>query len=221
MQFTRWKEVLTFAILSALTVFVVPEATAQMRTMDAESPFKVGVRGELTQATVYGDDVAQADFRSGFTGGAFFTYQVNSAFSIQPEVLYSVRGGDNVDLETTPATESLRARNDFLQIPVLFKLSAPFNELTPRLYIGPSVGFLLDAELGGQDADESFNNVDFNGVVGGELAWDLNQESRGIIDEVAVDGRYNLGFVDLGDASTLESLRTSAFSGTLSLRFNI
>jgi len=196
-----------------------PQARAQMGP--DSSPVNIGVRGGLTQAALYGDDVEESGFRSGFVGGVFLSYEVNRAFSIQPEVLYTRRGAEDVDLATTPDDDNLEARHDFLEVPVLLKLSAPLPMITPRIYAGPSVGFLLNSEIEGEEADDSFKSVDFGGVVGGEIALDLNRQTGGVVDEIAVDGRYNVGIVDLGDTDALESVRTNAFTGTLSLRFNI
>jgi len=186
--------------------------------MMGESSLKIGLRGGLTQADLVGDDVESSDFRPGFTGGLLLTYQFNEAFSIQPEVLYSVRGGKNLDLATTNATESVRARHDFIEIPVLLKLSAPLQIIKPRLYVGPALGFLIDSQINGQDADDSFKSTSFDAVFGGELAFQI---TGGPLDEIALDGRYNLGLVNLGDTQNIDAIRTSALTGTLNLRFNI
>jgi hypothetical protein len=207
----------SFATALLLFAMTLPVAQAQM----GMSPAKIGIRGGLTQATLYGDDIAKSDFRPGFTGGLFFTYRANKAFSIQPEVLYSVRGGKNVDLDATAAEESIRARHDFLEIPVLLKLTAPLNKIKPRLFVGPAIGFLLNSELDGADADDSFKSVDFGAVIGGELAINVGRGTGGVLDEIALDGRYNLGLVNLGDTEALDAVRTSALTGTLSLRFNL
>jgi len=219
MQTAISKTITALSIFALVGMLWAPQARAQMGP--DPSPVNIGVRGGLTQAALYGDDVDDSGFRSGFVGGVFLSYEVNQAFSIQPEVLYSRRGGDELDLATTPGDDNLEARHDFLEVPVLFKLSAPFAMITPRVYAGPSVGFLLNSEIEGEDADDSFKNVDFGGVVGGEIALDLNRQTGGIVDEIAIDGRYNVGIVNLGDTDALESVRTNAFTGTLSLRFNI
>jgi len=188
-------------------------------TSQAQSAFDVGVRGGVTQATFYGDDVASNDFRPGFTGGIFLTYHVNEAFSIQPEVLYSLRGAKNhFSATTSPDLEDVRVSQDVIEIPVLFKLSAPLSPITPRIYAGPSLGFITNTSVNGVDADDAFKDVDFGGVLGGEIAYQLE---AGPLSEVALDGRYNLGFVDLGDVGNFEDVQNSAFTGTMSLRFNI
>ena len=213
MQIVTSKLTASIATLALLVGLALPMSS------QAQSPIDLGVRGGVTQATFYGDDVASNDFRPGFTGGVFLNYQVNDVFSVQPEVLYSRRGAKNHFSETTsPDLEDVRVRQDVIEIPVLLKLSAPTAPVTPRLYVGPALGFITNSEVDGVDADDSFTDVDFSGVVGGEIAYALN---KGPLSEIAVDGRYNLGFTSLGDVGNFEDVSTSAFTGTLSLRFDI
>lgn len=213
MQTATSKLTASIATLALLLGLALPMSS------QAQSPVDLGVRGGLTQATFYGDDVSSNDFRPGFTGGVFLNYQVNEVFAVQPEVLYSVRGAKNHFSETTsPDLEDIRVRQDVIEIPVLLKLSAPTAPVTPRLYVGPALGFVTNSEVDGVDADDSFTDVDFSGVVGGEIAYALD---KGPLSEIAVDGRYNLGLANLGDANNFEDVRTSAFTGTLSLRFDI
>jgi hypothetical protein len=196
----------TSKLTASIATFALLLGLALPMSSQAQSPVDLGVRGGLTQATFYGDDVNSNDFRPGFTGGVFLNYQVNDAFAVQPEVLYSRRGTKN---HNSAAGNDIRVRQDVIEI-------AP---VTPRLYVGPALGFVTNSELGnGNDADDSFTDVDFSGVVGGEIAYALN---KGPLSEIAVDGRYNLGLANLGDANNFEDVRTSAFTGTLSLRFDI
>lgn len=204
-------------ITAAFATFLLLTGFALPMTSQAQSPIDIGVRGGLTQATFYGDDVTSNDFRPGFTGGAFLNYQVNEAFSIQPEVLYSVRGAKN-HFNEAGTLQDVRVRQDVIEIPVLFKLSAPLSPITPRLYAGPALGFLTNSEVDGNEADDAFGDVDFSGVVGGEIALAVN---KGPLSEIALDGRYNLGLVELGDVQGFEAVSTSAFTGTLSLSFNL
>lgn len=204
-------------ITTAFATLMLVVGLAMPTASQAQSPVDIGVRGSLTQATFYGNDVASNDFRPGFTGGVFLTYRFNEAFSIQPEVLYSVRGAKN-HFNEAGTLEDVRVRQDVIEIPVLFKLSAPLSPITPRLYAGPALGFLTDSEVNGNDAENAFGDVDFSGVVGGEIAFAVN---KGPLSEVALDGRYNFGLVELGDLQGFEEVSTSAFTGTVSLSFNL
>ena len=212
-------QTVTSELTASIATLALLVGLALPMSSQAQSPIDLGVRGGVTQATFYGDDVASNDFRPGFTGGVFLNYQVNDVFSVQPEVLYSRRGAKNHFSETTsPDLEDVRVRQDVIEIPVLLKLSAPTAPVTPRLYVGPALGFITNSEVDGADADDSFTDVDFSGVVGGEIAYALN---KGPLGEIALDGRYNLGFTSLGDVGNFEDVSTSAFTGTLSLRFNL
>ena len=211
MQAATSKPTASIATLALLLGLALPMSS------QAQLPADLGVRGGVTQATFYGDDVASNDFRPGFTGGVFLDSQVNEAFAVQPEVLYSRRGTKN---HNSAAGDDIRVRQDVIEIPVLLKLSAPTAPVIPRLYVGPALDFVTNSEVDGADADDSFGDVDFSGVVGGEIAYALN---KGSLSEIAVDGRYNLGVVNLGDlpSAGFEDVSTSAFTGTLSLRFDL
>ena len=212
MQTATSKLAASIATLALLVGLALPMAS------QAQSPIDLGVRGGVTQATFYGDDVASNDFRPGFTGGVFLNYQVNEAFAIQPEVLYSVRGAKN-HFNEAGTVQDVRVRQDVIEIPVLLKLSAPLSPITPRVYVGPALGIITNNEIDGADRDDSFADVDFSGVVGGEIAYAVD---KGSLSEIAVDGRYNLGFVNLGERGpNFEDVSTSAFTGTLSLRFDL
>jgi hypothetical protein len=81
------------------------------------------------------------------------------------------------------------------------------------------VGYLLSAETSGQNVLDDTRRFDVGGVVGGELALDLSRFGR-FLDEVALDGRYNLGFLTVDDVTEAEIFNNS-FSGKLSLRFRL
>src|SRR5687768_6079357 len=53
---------------------------------------KIGVKGGLNLTNLYVDDVEDENMKVGFNLGLFAKLPVTSGFSIQPEVLYSVKG---------------------------------------------------------------------------------------------------------------------------------
>lgn len=202
------KRIASVLVLLALMLPALPAAYAQ----ETPGAWHLGLRGGLSSADLRGND-ADSEFRTGFSGGVFATYDVNSAFSVQPEVLYTTKGGNNVGaLRST-------VRYDYLEVPILFKLSAPLKPVTPRLYAGPGVGFLLNAELSGRDISDDIRSVDVGGIVGGELAVDLSRFGR-LFNEIALDGRYNIGLRSVDDVSDADVFNNN-FAGKLSLRFHV
>jgi hypothetical protein len=198
-----------------------PSAHAQMATSGSEPAVKVGVRGGLSQASLNGNGVNSSDARSGFTGGIFATIKVGDALSFQPELLYSAGGATDASLETAAPTDDASVRNDFLRIPVLVKLDAPIESVTPRLYVGPSVGILLNSEIDGEDRSGDFSGPSVGAVIGGEIAFDIDQ--IGGLDEITLDGRYTQGLADIaGDTrNVVFGVRPNAFTGTVSLAFDL
>jgi hypothetical protein len=193
----------------------------------------LGVRGGLSQSTVNGDAIGNADTRSEAGGGVFVGHNVNEVFSVQLEALYSIRGADNVDatggpnesdaLDLSGATLSMK----YLEVPILFKLTAPISAVKIRGFAGPALGFQFGAQINGKDNYERlqstpsvssrFRFYDISGIVGGEIGVPV---PGNVVDEVAVDGRYNIGLADVDNNQGFH-IKNEALSGTLSLRFNL
>ena len=217
MQSTISRLTASIATVALLLGLALPTTSQAQQT-------QIGFKGGVAQSTFYGDDVGANDFRPGFSGGITLTYPISEQFAIQPEVLYARRGAKNHFSETGNAAlddelSDIRVRHDVIEVPVLFKLSAPTAPVTPRIYAGPYLGIIPGAEIDGESAGGSFSDVDFGGVVGGEIAYEF--DIPGVLSAVVLDGRYNLGLADLGDTGDFEEVSTSAFTGTLSLRFDI
>ena len=217
----------TLRLIAPLILLVsLVGATAPAHGQSPFPFFDVGVRGGSAQATFYGNDVKINDWRSGFTGGVFARYEVNSFFSVQPELLYSVRGSKNLDYSEIDGPRDVRIRKDILEVPVLAKVGVPLSQIygrlpstiIPRGYVGPAVGIVVNTDSDGQDASDTFSSFDFGGVVGGEIAYAIDQ---GPLSEIAVDGRYNIGFANLGDTDTFEAVHSMSFVGSLSLLFSL
>jgi len=128
-------------------------------------------------------------------GGIFFNLKLGP-LAIQPEVLY-VRMGSKFELEGT----GLQYRMDYIQVPVLLKLSViPLGPIRPVIYAGGYGAYLLKANGaiidGGAvgpytDASDQFEKSDF-GVVGGA---GIEFKLPGI--SLSIEGRYNYGLKNI------------------------
>lgn len=162
----------------------------------AQTP-SLGLRGGLNMADFGGSRIVDSDSRTGFTVGAFASIPLSVALSIQPEVNFSQRGARSAayDYDAFPQDGdappigvylSEKTRHDYLQLPLLLKLSPSIADafVRPVFFIGPAVAFLLDVEnVNDTDYEEYLNSTDFGVIIGGGVE----------LGNLSIDARYNLG----------------------------
>lgn len=107
----------------------------------SQSHLGFGIRSGANFATINGEDV---DTRTTFMAGAYLNIPlVNSPVSFQPEVLYTRKGFKN---------DGITVKLDYLEIPVLARLRlGEGQQLQPHIYLGPFVGFNINAESEGRE----------------------------------------------------------------------
>ena len=155
------KPLLTFALLFVVGMFV-----NQTR---AQTTLELGIRGGVNFAS-FSDSKQEVDSRRiGLMAGAYAVVPISgTAFSIQPEVLYTQKGAGINDVEI---------HFSYLEVPLLARVNLTSKrKLKPHLYLGPSVSFNLNAEedppaQGGDIplAKERANNVVYGLAAGGGM----------------------------------------------------
>ncbi|WP_299104424.1 porin family protein [uncultured Tenacibaculum sp.] len=132
---------------------------------------KFGVKGGLNFSKVKVNTLGVSAFAEGKTGfylGGLVDFKLSEKFHVQPEVLFSLEGSDNLDFT-------------FVNIPVLAKYY-----VTEKLNIqaGPHFGFILDSDAN----TDSLKTLNLGVDVG--LAYELD---NGLFFDV----RYNHGISNL------------------------
>lgn len=164
------------------------------QTTLAQSPVDFGIRGGLNFANVNDVD-GDPDSRTGFLIGAYLDIGIPmSPLSIQPEATYSQKGAEAGGTEIAL---------DYLEVPVLAKLSFAPGPASPHVYAGPYAGFVLESDI--DDAQ-----TDFGGIVGAGL--DINL----VAVDLNVGARYGVG---LSDAFEDGSGKNSVFSIVAGISF--
>lgn len=196
---------LATALLGALLSVLARPAHAQNMA--------VGLKGGVSQGTFLGDDVGDAEYRAGFSGGAYFKYTVNPAFSIQPELLFTMNGADVA--ANDPVLEAGDYELQYLDIPVLFKLNAPLQGvIRPALYVGPQLSFNLHGERDDVEIDDdNLQTAVFGGVIGGDIGFDLTPYVDAPV-RLVLDGRYVFGLTDTFELAGDPSIRNGTFVGS-------
>lgn len=167
-------------ILSFLVVIAFGTVNAQ--------DMKFGVKAGANFSNLTGD--ADVDGRTGFYIGGLVDFGISEKFHVQPEILYSMEGGKDAEL-------------DFVRIPIMAKyyLMDGLN-----IQAGPMLGFKIGAEDGLDEVTKSF---DYG--LGFGAAYELPIG-------VFFDLRYNLGLSNISDFDG-EDVGTTAFQVGLGYRF--
>ena len=128
--------------------------------------------------------------RYGLNAGGFIQYRFNDLIAIQPEVLFSMQGGESKNDE-----EKYTVRLNYLNIPVLAKIY--FLRSGLNVEIGPQLGLRLNSKLKHHGDNNTtklhgYHDADFGIVFG--LGYD--------IDRFTISARYNMGLTKVtGDNS--------------------
>lgn len=181
-------------LVALLTIFSI---------VSAEHSF--GVKGGLNMADLSGRGNGNK-YKLGAIGGLFYDIPINEHFSIQPEVLFTMKGS-KYELNREVADEdgnSLWNENylytqtfNYLEIPVIAKMTIHQSDsFITKIYFGPFMGFNLSAKYHLQyleydhKGDEDVILVEM-GVTPGVM---LEFSNRMIIDL-----RYTTGLTDVFD----------------------
>ncbi|MFH1618698.1 MAG: porin family protein, partial [bacterium] len=153
----------------------------------------------------------------GFGGGVFARYRLNDKFSVQPEVLYALKGFNQKATAPLASTE-VDYRMNYLDIPLFVRFSPGGESGRFRIFAGPLFSFLMSARASTKisvgpasvtsetDIKDSFKSNDLGaaGGIGFDFASGLSidlQVSKGLKDVSAVNGvkiKNNSGMLMLG-----------------------
>jgi hypothetical protein len=156
----------------------------------ASADIRFGIKAGGNMARPMGadarDPLATLQSRVGFMGGVFLAVDLSRIFSIQSEVLYTMKGATYVALDDT-YTDKLYA--DYVEVPMLLMLRIPVPVIHPFVFGGPTVGFKLQEKLisNGEEVpltEAFFKNNDYGAIFGAGLSLGRN---------LMLDVRYSLG----------------------------
>lgn len=200
---------LIITIFATVVVFTLSSASVSAQGLTA------GLKGGMNIANLHGKDVKEleeemgVDFVSkmGFCAGGFITYNLNDMFAIQPELLFTMKGA-KAEREILGETVKVTMKLNYLEIPVLAKLSIPTpGNVRPSLFVGPSLAIKLSSkfktEIAGiseEEDIEELKSTDFGLVFGGGIDFGLG---RG---KLTVDARYTLGLTKVHEPEEGEEI---------------
>jgi len=166
-------------------------------TIFAQGITKKGIKTGLNIATLTGNYAEGSNPRIGFVYGCFVKYELNNRFSLQPEVLFTMKGA-KFEYSGIKATNEL----NYIEIPVLVKLHIPLERrLNSNVFIGPALSIKITATCERESDDEvherDIDNIpatDFGLVSGAEVEF----------GRLTVEFRYNYGLTSI-DGQDIEN----------------
>ncbi|HZE83082.1 MAG TPA: porin family protein [Puia sp.] len=205
-----------FALTMAVGLLAFSGAYAQEQQASTESGMtaKFGIKGGLNLTNLYVADVSNEHIKAGFNAGVFAKLPVTRGFSIQPELLYSVKGAKENYNNFVDGNGEYRFNLGYMELPVLavVNLAPNFN-----LHAGGYAAYLVNANVKDVNSNgqiqgatelntDNFNRWDF-GLAGG-AAFD--------IDHFTLGARYNYGLSHIGKSDNLsgELIKNSKNAGT-------
>jgi len=194
---------LTILTLSAALLLTASTAFGQQQQTSAEPNLKAkfGIKGGFDLTTLYSSDVSTNHMKAGFDAGVFAKLPVTRGFSIQPELLYSLKGAKSTYSNFVQGSGEYRFNLGYIQLPVLavVNLAPNFN-----LHLGGYAAYLVNSNIknvdnnGNLESATELNTSDFNrwdfGLVGG-AAFD--------IENVTIGARYNYGLSEIGKSGSV------------------
>lgn len=219
-----------FGTLTAIALLVFALGPSDVEAQNEAGAVYLGFQGGLTQSSVTGSGI-ESSGRQGYTGGFHVMYNLTDMLSAQMDFLYTERGAEGVNADSGPNVSSAYDLSDsvvdlkYFDFPLLFKATAPIDQVKLSAMAGPAISFQTGATIDGDEVQRHLESnprvqnrfllYDLLGIVGGELAVPLPGISN---SEVALDARYQFGLKNVEQTQDME-LKNRSFSGSLLFRF--
>ncbi|MGB4705226.1 MAG: porin family protein [Candidatus Saccharicenans sp.] len=175
--------------------------------------------GGASAAKLTGADVQDLEGtiknKLGFTAGIFLAINIGKIITIQPEVLYTMKGSQ---IEDPLGEYTGKLYGDYVEIPLLLKIRIPTPGIQPAIFAGPSVGFKLKEKLqiNGEDVpleERLLENNDYGAIFGAGLDFGRH---------FMIDVRYSLGLKKVLTAieeGTQPDVKNGVWSATIGIAF--
>jgi hypothetical protein len=166
-------------LIAAVILLPVIGATAQ-------SPRQFGIKGGVNMASE-GTDEGSTDFRVGIHVGFFVETQIGRMVDFQPELLYSMQGGES---------DGLQEKLDYITVPLMFKF---YTGQARRFSIdaGPQLGYMVSAKVAADGGSLSLYDYDGLNKLDASLAVGVTYKFDGGFD---LGARFVYGATKIWDS---------------------
>ncbi|HEY1870702.1 MAG TPA: porin family protein [Chitinophagaceae bacterium] len=189
--------------LALLVIFSTVKAQEQQTSAESAMHAKFGIKGGLNLTNLHSNDFADNSLKAGFNAGIFSKIPVTPGFSIQPEILYSVKGNKSDYSNFVEGNGQYRFNLGYVELPLLAVVNLAKNF---SIHGGGYAAYLTNADIKDVNSNGNINGItdlnanDFNrwdfGLAGG-FAFDIENFTLG--------ARYNYGLSDIGKSGNFSN----------------
>jgi hypothetical protein len=194
-------KVSAFLCVMLLTVSTAVFAQEQQTSAETALRPKFGIKGGFDLTSLYISDVSSEHMKPGFDAGVFAKLPVTRGFSIQPELLYSLKGAKDRYDNFIQGGGEYRFNLGYMELPLLAVVNIAPNF---SLHAGGYAAYLVNANVknvddnGNVEDATTLNTDDFKrwdfGLLGG-AAFD--------IENFTIGARYSYGLSSIGKNNNL------------------
>jgi hypothetical protein len=189
--------------LSLLVIFSTVQAQEQQTSAESSLATKFGIKGGLNLTNLHSNDFADNSLKAGFNAGIFAKIPVTPGFSVQPELLYSVKGNKSDYNNFIEGNGQYRYNLGYIELPLLAVVNLAKNF---SLHGGGYAAYLTNADI--KDVN---NNGNINGIT--ELnannfnRWDFGLAGGAAFDieNFTIGARYNYGLTNISKSGNFST----------------
>ena len=197
------------ALVAAVGLFTSTAVFAQEQASPTGNGLsaKFGIKGGFNLTSLYVDNVSSEHAKAGFNAGIFAKLPITQGFSIQPELLYTVKGAKDTYSNFVQGDGEYRFNLNYIELPVLAVINLTKNF---SIHAGGYAAYLVSANV--KDVD---NNGNIDGATdlnaGNFKRFDFGLAGGAAIDisAVTIGARYNYGLTQIGKSGNLSGDLTS------------
>ena len=183
---------------------------------NAQPTTKLGFEGGMNIANgslSFGSENAKISSMVGLVGGAVLDIGLSKLFSLQTELKFIRKGGEEIDNGNGYSIDD-KFLLDYLDVPVLVKFNFPQERYSPHFFMGPDFAFNTGAEedvLRNDTPIRRWSSIDINNEVetlnfsfdfGAGVDYSLTEQTTLILDGCYSLGVSNISSSDFAIAST-------------------
>ena len=198
-----WQKLALLCTASMLVIFSTVKAQEQQTSSESAMSAKFGIKGGLNLTNLHSNDFSDNHLKAGFNAGIFSKIPVTPGFSIQPELLYSVKGNKSDYNNFVEGTGEYRFNLGYVELPLLAVVNLTKNF---SIHGGGYAAYLTNADI--KDVN---NNGNINGITDLNAdnfnRWDFGLAGGAAFDieNFTIGARYNYGLSDIGKSGNLSN----------------